>query len=209
MTPPLPTSNTFINEDNARWFGGTMDSVWCGKHGAVMPAGIELPTEHENLGWLGSDGITKSHNDEVAEWTGHQGGRTIRKKVTSSEDTFQFLAAETKLIVMGLLNNIAEHVTKNDSVDSGEYHSMKVTGSKRSNDKRSWIVDLWDGEPGQEGTIWYRYLIPSGEIGERPDETFSTESGTEYEMTVTIYGDYYILTNDPSMAPEAAEVPEG
>ena len=116
---PLPTSNSFINEDNARWFGGTMDSVWCGPHGAVMPAGIEVPTEHENIGWLGSDGITKSHNDEVAEWTGHQGGRTIRKKVTSSEDTFQFLAAETKLVVMGLLNNISEHVTKSDSTDTG------------------------------------------------------------------------------------------
>ena len=44
MSAPMPTSNTFINEDNARWFGGTMDSVWCGKHGAVMPAGIEIPT---------------------------------------------------------------------------------------------------------------------------------------------------------------------
>lgn len=196
----VPTSNTFINEDNARWFGGTMDSVWVGDHGAIMPAGIELPDEHTNIGWLGSDGITKAHNDEVAEWTGHQGGRTIRKKVTSSEDTFGFVAAETTLITMGLLNNITEHVTKSDG-SSGPYTSMRVTGTKKSNDRRSWIVDLWDGEPGQEGTIWYRYLIASGEIGERPDETFSTENGTEYEMTVTIYGDYFILTNDPAMAP--------
>src|SRR5699024_12883492 len=93
-----------------------------------------------------------SNNDEVVDWYGHQGVRTIRKKVTSSEDTFQFLAAETKLIVMGLLNNISEHVTKNDSVDTGEYHSMKVTGTKRANDRRSWIIDTWDGEPGQENT---------------------------------------------------------
>src|SRR5699024_9325417 len=120
-------------------------------------------------------------------------------------DTFQFLAAETKLITMGLINNITEHETKDDSESSGKYHSMKVTGSKRSNDKRSWIIDLLDGEPGQDSTIWYRYLIPSGEIGERPDETFSTENGTEYEMTVTIYGDYFILTNDPAMAPEAED----
>lgn len=199
---PLPTSNTFLNEDNARWFGGTMDSVWVGDLGAVMPLGIELPTEHVNLGWLGDDGITKSHNDEVAEWKGHQGGRTIRKKVTSSEDTFTFIAAETKLIVMGLLNNITSHTTKSDSVDSGEYYSMKVTGTKRANDRRSWIIDTWDGEPGQVGTIWYRYLIPSGEIGERPDEEFKTENGTQYEMGVTIYGDYEIITNDPAMKPE-------
>src|SRR5699024_10366455 len=129
----------------------------------------------------------------------------IRKKVTSSEDSFQFLAAETTLLTMGLLNNITEHVTKSDSTGSGEYHSMRVTGTKKSNDRRSWIIDLWDGEPGQDSTIWYRYLIPSGEIGERPDETFNTESGTEYEMTVTIYGDYFILTNDPAMAPEAED----
>src|SRR5699024_686597 len=126
----LPTSNTFINEDNARWFGGTMDSVWCGPHGAVMPAGIEVPEEHENLGWLGPDGITRSHNGEVAEQTGHPGGRTIRESVPSSDDTFQFLAAESELIVIGLLNNICAHVTKNDSVDTGEYHPMKVTGTK-------------------------------------------------------------------------------
>src|SRR5699024_11634722 len=106
---------------------------------------------------------------------------------------------------MGLLNNISEHVTKNDSVDTGKYHSMKVTGTKRANDRRSWIIDTWDDEPGQENTIWYRYLIPSGEIGERPDEAFSTEHGSSYEMTVTIYGDYFILTNDPAMAPEDAE----
>lgn len=196
----LPTSNTFINEDNARWFGGTMDSVWVGAHGSVMPSGIEIPQEHENIGWLGSDGITKAHNDEVAEWTGHQAGRTIRKKVTSSEDTFQFLAAETTLLTMGLINNITSH-TRVTEGESGEHYSMRVTGTKKSNDRRSWIVDLWDGEPGQDETIWYRYLIPSGEIGERPDESFSTENGTEYEMTVTIYGDYIILTNDPAMAP--------
>lgn len=201
----LPTSNTFINEDNARWFGGTMDSVWVGKHGAVMPKGIELPTEHTNIGWLGSDGISKAHNDEVSEWKGHQGGRTIRKKVTSSEDTFTFIAAETTLTLMGLLNNIVEHETLSDSTVSGPYQRMKVTGSKRSNDKRSWIVDLWDGEPGQEDTIWYRYEIPSGEVGERPTEEFKTENGTEYEMSVTIYGDYFILTNDPAMAPADTE----
>src|SRR5699024_12659835 len=61
----------------------------------------------------------------------------IRKKVTSSEDSFQFLAAETTLLTMGLLNNITEHVTKSDSTGSGEYHSMRVTGTKKSNDRRS------------------------------------------------------------------------
>lgn len=203
----LPTSNTFLNEGNARWFGGTMDSVWCGKHGAVMPKGIEVPTEHKNIGWLGDAGITKSHNDDVSEWKGHQGGRTIRKKVTSSEDSFQFVAAETTLLTLGLLNNITEHITKKDSVDTGDYHSLKVTGTKRSNDKRSWVIDLWDGEPGQEDTIWYRYLIPSGEVGERPDEEFKSENGTEYEMTVTIYGDYWIITNDPALKPGASTPP--
>lgn len=206
---PLPTSNTFVNEENARWFGGTMDSVWVGPHGAVMPAGIEIPTEHENVGWLGSDGITKGHNDEVAEWKGHQGGRTIRKKVTSSEDTFTFLAAETKLLILGLVNNIVEHETMSDSKDTGSYSRMRVTGSKKSNDKRSFIVDLWDGEPGDPDTIWYRYLIPSGEVGERPEETYNTENGTEYEMTVTIYGDYEIYTNDPAAIKKAAEAPVG
>lgn len=201
---PLPTSNTFLNESNARWFGGTMDSVWVAPLGTVMPKGIEIPTIHKNIGWLGDGGITKSHNDDVADWKGHQGGRTIRKKVTSAEDSFKFIAAETTLLTVGLINNITEHVTKKDSVDSGDYHSMKVTGSKKSNDKRSWVVDMWDGEPGQAGTIWYRYLIPSGEVSERPDEEYKSTDGTQYEMTVTIYGDYYIVTNDPAMMPAAA-----
>ena len=51
----------------------------------------------------------------------------------------------------------------------------------------------------QSHDIWYRYLIPSGETGERPEEVASNSEITMYEQTVTVYGGYDILTNDPAM----------
>src|SRR5699024_6090367 len=96
-------------------------------------------------------------------------------------------------------------VTKSDSTGSGEYHSLRDTATKKSNDRPPWLIDLSAAEPAQHSTISYRYLIPSGEIAERPNDTFNTDSGTESEITSALDGDYFILTNDPAMAPEAED----
>ena len=187
------TENKWIDSDNVRSFGGDLDSVRVGKLGAVMPKGIEEPTEHENVGWLSDDGMSFGHDDNVESFTGHQGGRVVRKKVTSSEDTFKFTALETTLLTFGLTHDIRSHTTT-DGVSR-----MKISGSKKPNDRRSWIVDKWDGD------IWYRYLIPSGELGERPEEVAKNSELTMYEQTVTIYGSYEILTNDPALAASAPQ----
>lgn len=191
MTAIEATSeNTWIDSDNARIFGGDLDSVWVGDYGAVMPAGdsITKPENHENIGWLAEDGITLGHDDNEEVFKGHQGGRTIRKKVTSSEDSFKFIALESTLLTFGLINDIKSHTT------TSGVSRIKVSGAKKSNDRRSWIVDTWDGE------IWYRYLIPSGEVGQRAEEVISNSAIRQYEVTVTVYGSYEVLTNDPAMA---------
>lgn len=184
------TEPTWLESDNARIYGGDLDSVWVGAHGAVMPAddGIVVPENHDNVGWLSDDGLNFAHNDNTETFNGHQGGRVVRKKVTTSEDTFTFTALETTLVTFGLIHDIKEHTT------TGGVSRLKVSGSKKQNDRRSWIVDTWDGD------IWYRYLIPSGEIGERPEEVKSNSAITMYELTVTVYGGYELLTNDPAMA---------
>lgn len=198
MSVPITTAteNTFIDADNARIYGGDLDSVWVGDHGAQMPAGddIVIPENHDNIGWLSEDGLNFAHNDNTETFNGHQGGKVVRKKVTTSEDTFTFTALETTLLTFGLINDVKSHTT------TGGVSRLKVSGSKKSNDKRSWIVDTWDGD------IWYRYLIPSGEVGERPEEVKSNSAITMYELAVTVYGGYEILTNDPAMA-KPAETP--
>ena len=196
MSVPITTATeaTWLNPDNARIYGGELDSVWIGDHGAVMPAAddIVVPENHENVGWLSEDGLSFAHNDNVETFNGHQGGRVVRKKVTTSEDTFTFTALETTLRTFGLIHDIKEHTT------TGGVSRLRVSGAKKSNDRRSWIVDKWDGD------IWYRYLIPSGETGERPEEVASNSAITMYEQTVTVYGGYDILTNDPAMVAEVA-----
>lgn len=192
MSTPITTATeaTWLNPDNARIYGGDLDSVWVGELGAVMPAdnGIVVPDNHENIGWLSDDGLSFGHNDNTETFNGHQGGRVVRKKVTTSEDTFKFTALETTLLTFGLIHDIKSHTT------TGGVSRLKVTGAKKANDRRSWIVDRWDGD------IWYRYLIPSGETGERPEEVVSNSEITMYEHTVTVYGGYEVLTNDPAMA---------
>ncbi|GAA1333929.1 hypothetical protein GCM10009592_28700 [Brachybacterium rhamnosum] len=198
MSVPITTAteNTWIDSDNARIYGGDLDSVWVGDHGAVFPAGddIVVPENHDNIGWLSEDGLNFAHNDNTETFNGHQGGKVVRKKVTTSEDTFTFTALETTLLTFGLINDVKSYTT------TGGVSRLKVSGSKKSNDKRSWIVDTWDGD------IWYRYLIPSGEVGERPEEVKSNSAITMYELAVTVYGGYEILTNDPAMA-KPAETP--
>lgn len=181
------TENTWIDSDNARIYGGDLDSVWVAPLGTVMPEGMTVPTIHKNVGWLSDDGMELGHNDNEETFNGHQGGRVVRKKVTSSEDNFKFTCLETTAITFGLVNDV-----KSKSTASGVTR-MKVSGSKKSNDRRSWIVDTWDGD------IWYRYLIPSGETGERPTVAIKNSEISAYEFTVTIYGSYEVLTNDPAM----------
>lgn len=196
MSVPITTAteNTWLDSDNARIYGGDLDSVWVGNHGAIFPVGddIVVPENHDNIGWLSEDGLNFAHNDNTETFNGHQGGKVVRKKVTTSEDTFTFTALETTLLTFGLINDVKSHTT------TGGVSRLKVSGSKKSNDKRSWIVDTWDGD------IWYRYLIPSGEVGERPEEVKSNSAITMYELAVTVYGGYEILTNDPAMAAPSA-----
>ena len=193
----MPTENLHINSDNVRSAGGDLDSVWVGKLGAQMPQEIEDPPNHENVGWLNEDGLEFSHEDNVESFTGHQGGKGVLKKVTSSEDTFKFTALESTALVYGLIHDIRARSTSTGVVDTGKKVTrMRVSGSKKPNDRRSWVVDLWDGD------IWERYLIPSGEIGERPAVTASNSGLKMYEFTVTVYGSYEILTNDPAQIVE-------
>ena len=193
----MPTENLHINSDNVRSAGGDLDSVWVGKLGAQMPQEIEDPPNHENVGWLNEDGLEFGHEDNVESFTGHQGGKVVRKKVTSSEDTFKFTALESTALVYGLIHDIRARSTSTGVVDTGKKVTrMRVSGSMKPNDRRSWVVDLWDGD------IWERYLIPSGEIGERPAVTASNSGLKMYEFTVTVYGSYEILTNDPAQIVE-------
>ncbi|WP_341856435.1 hypothetical protein [Brachybacterium sp. GPGPB12] len=187
------SDNVNLNSNNVRIGGGDFDAVWVGALGAVMPTGIDAPTNHKHTGSLSDDGMELSFDDNTETFNGHQGGRVIRKKVTSSEATFTFTAAETTLLTLGLAHNITE-ITKTDGVARA-----KASVSKKSNDRRSWVVDVWDGNPGQEGSIWYRYLFPSGETGERPTLAFKNNEITLYETQVTVYDDYEFLTNDPAV----------
>lgn len=201
-TPTMPTENLHLNSDNVRSAGGDLDSVWIGKLGAVMPAEIEDPPNHENAGWLNEDGFELGHNDNVEVFTGHQGARIVRQKVTSSQDTFKFTALESTALTYGLIHDIKSRTTTDATVDTGKKVTrLKVSGSKKPNDRRSWIIDMWDGD------IWERYLIPSGEVGERPTVTASASGLKMYEFTVTVYGGYEILTNDPAQIAEDDEDP--
>ena len=192
-TPTMPTENLHLNSDNVRSAGGDLDSVWVGALGAIMPQEIEEPPYHDNVGWLGEDGIELGHNDNEESFTGHQGGKVVRKKVTTSEDTFKFTSLESTALVYGLTHDIRSRETVAGTVDVGKQVTrLKVSGAKKPNDRRSWVVDLWDGD------IWERYLIPSGEVGERPTVTASNSGLKMYEFTVTVYGSYEILTNDPA-----------
>ncbi|MFH6689084.1 hypothetical protein ACH473_10680 [Cellulosimicrobium funkei] len=180
-----------LDPDNARIYGSDDDKVWVGEIGAVLPTTLDDPTEHEDSGWLGEDGIDLNSTDDVQKFKGHQGGRTVRTKTVTSETAFVFRCLETTALTLGLQFNI-----KNKTTTGGVTTSTMSSGRKVV--ARSFVIDLFD--ENTEGEIQRRLVIPRGEIGERGSLAFKNNEITVYEFTVEIIGDFIEITNDPAVA---------
>lgn len=179
-----------VKAENARIFGSDDDSVAIGDSlEALLPEGLEpLGEDFTEVGWLSDDGIGFAPEDSVDKHHGHQGGRVVRTKMTTSETSFTFQALESKLSHVGL----AMSIKKSETTVEGD--ATKHTMGGRKVERRPFVVDTYDEDKH------YRWIIPIGEIGERNEFALSSAEITGWEFTVEIIGDFYLVTNDPAMA---------
>lgn len=179
------------NYDNVRIYGDGDSGVWVGPKGAAMPTDLATePVDHVELGWLSEDGVSVDRSEEATSFRAHQGGVVVRRKKTSVEDTITFQCLEETAATMGL------RFAGQKPVLEGDVARITVKDQTKD-DARSWVVDEYDGD------YVTRYLVEVGHAGSG-SLAYSNSAMTVYEFTVTIVGDYEILTNSPGVV-EGAE----
>jgi hypothetical protein len=168
--------------------GGDDSAVWTAPKGTTGPTTLAAPTSpHEELGWLSEDGISFSRSEDRQVFRGHQGGKIVKRRTSSVDDTFKFQCLETTAITLGLL-----YKGQTPTVATG-VATIHVT-NQTINDERAWVLDehLDDGS-----TI--RYVIPSGTAETTADVVWKTDEMTVYEFTVGVNGDYFVITDAPGV----------
>lgn len=170
---------------------------------APTAADSALPDDYKDLGYLSSDGTTKSTSRSTSDITAWQKAAKVRTVVTDSGVTFQFTLLETTAEGVGLYTGSTVDENGKVSVDPG-----------RTAGRRKFILDVIDGDDIR------RIYIADGEIVQAPgDQKFVSGDAIGYDMTIDAYasteldGDSYVefipglATVEPSVATITTALP--
>lgn len=175
--------------DNIRVYGDLESAVYVAPKGSTVPTDLAEPSApFTELGWLSEDGIGEDRSEDVQTFRAYQGGTIVRRKKTSVEDSITFQCLEETATVLGL-RYAGQTATVTDGVAT-----IRVANQTKD-DPRAFVVDVVDGDYTK------RYVIPVGYVG-TGSVAHSNSAMTVYEFTVTIQGDYDIITDSPGVAGE-------
>ncbi|HEY4267526.1 MAG TPA: IPT/TIG domain-containing protein [Galbitalea sp.] len=156
----------------------------------VAPTSADAPTaadsalgdDYTDLGYLSSDGTTKSTDRSTSNITAWQNAAKVRTVVTDSGVSFQFVLIETTRDGVGLYTGSTVDENGKVSVDPG-----------RTAGRRKFVLDVIDGDEIR------RIYIPEGEVVQAPgDQSFTSGDAIGYDMTIDGYasaeldGDTYV-----------------
>lgn len=179
------------NLANIRIYGDDAGGVWCAPKGTTGPTTLAAPTApHAEVGWISEDGISEERSQDATSFRAWQGGQVVRRKITSTEDTFSFQALESNAVTHGLRYR-GQVATVASGVATTVVRNQSVT------DERAWVIDKVDG------SITDRYVIPSGAYELSGTIVSRNDEMTVFEFTITPQGDYFHITNDPARQPAA------
>ena len=174
---------------NVRIYGDTDSAVWVGDVGNAFPSALAAPsTGWGEVGWISEDGVNVATDQDSNAFNAWQGGKVVRRRITSSEDTFTFQALEENALVFGLY-----YPGSTSNTSTGVTTITPAEGV--SVDERAFILQLKDGD------VEKRYNVARGEVIERGEIPHQNTDMTVYEFTVVMY-EFVILTDNP--AAEAA-----
>ena len=184
MANARATGNVRVWSDGDVYFGPT------GTAAPTTPTG-SLNAAFLMIGWLSSDGITRTQNVDSTDITAWQNGTIVRRQKTKMEFTFKFQALEENA------NTLALTTPGSTTTVATSVATTQVKASLAS-DRRMWVFDFLDG------TIHKRIVVPIGEVTDFGDVTATSDGASIREYTVTAYPDaagnvYTILTDDPAI----------
>jgi hypothetical protein len=165
-------------------YGGDASGVWVAPKGTTGPTGLTAPAAgFKEVGWLSEDGVSISRDEDRQTFRAHQGGKIVKRKTASVDDTIKFQCLETNAVVLGLLYK--------QTVPAAVTGVVTISVANQTvNDERAWVVD----EKGDDGSTM-RYVIPNGTVGLTADIVYKTDEMTVYEFTLGINGDYTVITD--------------
>lgn len=165
-------------------YGGDLSAVFVAPKGTTGPIGLAAPAvTYKEVGWLSTDGIAFGRKEDNQVFTAHQGGKIVKRKTASVNDTFKFQCLETTAVTLGILFKGQTPVVVTNVA------TITVT-AQTVNDARAWVID----EKGDDGTTM-RYIIPSGNVETTADVVYKTSDMVVYEFTVGVNGDYTVVTD--------------
>lgn len=189
------------NSDNVRIFGDLRDAVWAAPVGTTLPVDLtlELPTPWVPFGWLSEDGISYEPSTDVQKIKAHQGGATVRTKVTSTEKTLGFTALESHPLTRKAFDGAKDPVLTATGSGIARLELPEAIGVTEF----ALVVQSLDESP--TGLVQEFFCIERWAVGERGSATSSNSEVRGFELTGDILGDSYILT-DAAAFVEAAGV---
>ena len=176
------------NLSNILGGGGDDSAVWVAAKGSTLPTTLADPAApFASAGWLSEDGIAFARSEDRQTFKAHQGGKIVKRKTASTDDTFKFQCLETTALVLGLLYKGAA-----PTVATGV--ATITVANQTVNDERAWVLD----EKLDDGSTM-RYAIPTGSAELTGDVVWKTDEMTVYEFTVGVNGDYFVITDAPGV----------
>jgi hypothetical protein len=168
--------------------GGDASAVWVAAKGSTLPTTLATPTSpFVEVGWLSEDGVSLGRSEDRQTFKAHQGGKIVKRKTSSVDDTFKFQCLETTALVLGLVYKGATPV-----VATGV--ATITVANQTVNDERAWVID----EMLDDGSTM-RYVVPTGSAELTADVVWKTDEMTVYEFTVGVNGDYFVITDAPAV----------
>ena len=161
---------------------GTNGGVWVAPLGTAQPADPQAQPEAPWLaiGAISQDGLTNGVEEDTESFTPWGLSSPFRTVVTSSVRTFSFTAWEINRPIVRALHNRLEVTDLVPDQDGVVTYAESGTASP---DRRSWLIDVYDG------TVWERFYIPEGEITERGEVTYQQGEMVGYQWTISTYPD--------------------
>jgi hypothetical protein len=177
--PALPDVSTGLDAEFARL--GVTGAFRTAPLATAMPASmVPFPAGWVNLGYISDDGITESRSEDRADFTPWQSSSPIRTEVTTSQKTLQLTLWETNWNTISLYYNVGIADVTVDSTGDIDVVIFDEEGKPKP-DLRRFAYDIVDGVYAR------RAIIPYGEVTERGDIVYKSDTLIGYECTVTAY----------------------
>lgn len=149
-------------------------AVYVAPTGSTVPVAATgiLDAAFKNVGYISEDGVVESNETDTNDITAWQNSDIVRKTITRSEVSYQFMMMETNASALSLFygKNVAGSATSH-TIGGLSYSRVAL------------VIDILDN-----GSV-IRRVIPNAEVTERGDVTLSNGEAMGYQITVTAYPD--------------------